>query len=70
MIKELSINELEVVEGGVDWGKCIAGTAGSGILGFFAGAGGGSVVPVVGTATGAVLGTVGGVLTGAATFCD
>jgi hypothetical protein len=60
------------------WGKCVAGTVGSAVVGAgtlgLAGAAVGTVVlPVIGTvsagAVGAIVGGVGGALTGAATFC-
>lgn len=52
--KDLSFEELEMVEGGVNWVKCYAGTLGSAVLGF------GTMGP---------LGYWGGAAVGYATFC-
>lgn len=52
------------------WGKCVAGIAGGAITGGLGGAAAGSVIPILGTGWGGLLGAIGGGLTGAATFCD
>lgn len=52
-----------------DWGKCAAGIAGGAGTEGLAGAGVGSAVPGIGTATGAAVGGVAGALTGAAAAC-
>lgn len=52
-----------------DWGKCAAGTIGGVLTGGLAGAGVGSVVPIIGTTAGGIVGAIGGGLTGAAASC-
>ncbi len=49
--------------------RCAAGVVGGAILGGFTGAGGGSVIPALGTAAGGVIGAVAEGLVGAATSC-
>lgn len=58
---------MEVIGGG--WASCIAGTAGSAVLGVFTGMAAGSSVPVIGTTAGGVIMGIGGALTGAAATC-
>ena len=66
-LNELTLNELESLNGG-GWGKCIAGTAGSAILGGLSGAGKTIVLGPYSIA-GGVVGAVGGGLVGAAASC-
>lgn len=67
---ELSPEVVENEDGTAVGGwRCVAGTVGSVGGTGLAGAAGGSVVPVVGTAGGAIIGGVSGGLVGAATFC-
>lgn len=55
--------------GAFSFWRCAAGVVGGAILGGFTGAGGGSVIPALGTAAGGVIGAVAGGLVGAATSC-
>lgn len=65
---ELCVDDLSYYSGGITL-KCVAGTVGSGILGALAGGAAGSAVPIIGTGAGLIWGGIGGLLTGAATFC-
>ena len=58
---------MEVIGGG--WVGCIAGTAGSAVLGVFTGIAAGASVPFIGPGVGGVVMGVGGALTGASQAC-
>ncbi|MCU0390636.1 MAG: Blp family class II bacteriocin [Thermoflexibacter sp.] len=60
-MKKLTLEQMATIEGGGFW-KCLFGTVGTGVLGFFAGFAFGG--------WGGIIGAVGGAMAGAATSCE
>ena len=74
-LRELSLSELELVDGGIDWGQVgtaatiggVAGAVGGGVTGALSGAFFGGIGAGPGAMVGAGLGGIGGAVTGAVT---
>lgn len=69
-MKTLELNQMQIIEAGFSWGKCLTGIGGGAITGFVAGTGNGVafVLGPVGVTWGAVS-AVGGALLGASGGC-
>ncbi|MDD3721157.1 MAG: hypothetical protein PHW92_01535 [Lutibacter sp.] len=59
-MKTLELNQMELIEAGFSWGKCLTGIGGGAIAGFAAGTGNGVTWGAVASVGGALLGASGG----------
>jgi hypothetical protein len=69
-MKKLELNQMENLEGGFSWGRCLTGVAGGGLAGA-AGASGNGVAFLLGPVgvTWTAVGALGGALLGASAGC-